>query len=158
MQVFHLLQGLCLCVGATYEVSRAQESPKSSFWDLLLETLTRRKTKQNKKQFVLKGRQFSLDSITQNRSSSHGARTSYELQSFSMPSGDGFQTPEVRLIFAAMCVCYLQKGSRLLASILFWWMRFRWNLCRLELYLEPAEGDYFQIASRASRVRLMSRI
>lgn len=34
----------------------------------------------------------------------------YERQSSSMPSSNVSRNPEVHLIFAAVCVCYLQKG------------------------------------------------
>lgn len=38
-------------------------------------------------------------------------RRDYERQSSSMPSSNGSRNPEVHLIFAAVCVCYLQKGG-----------------------------------------------
>lgn len=38
-------------------------------------------------------------------------RRDYERQSSSMPSSNGSRNPEVRLIVAAVCVCYLQKGE-----------------------------------------------
>lgn len=83
-------------------------------------------------------------------------RRDYERQSSSMPSSDGSKNPEVHLIFAAVCVLpaerwvYLQTAS--FSHVL--------DVGSLQLgCVFRLDGwFYLQIASRASRVRLMSRI
>lgn len=69
------------------------------------------------------------------------------------------KTPgQVRFIFAAVCVWYLRKGAELLADSLVH------NVLDVESFaagrvIAPTHAEgYLQMASRASRVRLMSRI
>ncbi len=63
----------------------------------------------------------------------------------SMPSSNGSKNPEVQLIFAAVCVLPTEKWVRLQTAF--------FRMC-----LMPDRWGYLQIASRASKVRLMSRI
>ncbi len=102
--------------------------------------------------------QIKPDSIPQHK---HGhpqmmnKRRDYERQSSSMPSSNGSRNPEVHFIF--ICVCATCSKVGLLADSLVCHVPDVGTL-QLGCVFVLDRWCYLQIASRASRVRLMSRI